>query len=249
MAPSGDVARQRPAQTAGMHNTLTPTHARPGPVPGSATGAHGAPAPLPIPWQPKPLSSARSGLRVLPDGRLHCWIEHATVRGVTPEMLCWWFQHLEGEITHHGVRTQRYRVWHPLDHVQVHYHARCPDGSIGPGAVLHLTEMLGANPAYTGAVRSRIVRLDAGGFGHRPRVHGLPLAAMDYTFEAVPGGTRYVNSLTVGLPSAWARPLNALIRRFVFNRARGEAWLRHNVEEVGQFEHFLPQLYADEAGR
>jgi hypothetical protein len=33
-----------------------------------------------------------------------------------------------------------------------------------------------------------------------------------------------------------------------FNAARGNAWLRHNIEEVGLFEHFLPDLYRQEAG-
>lgn len=204
-------------------------------------------APLPIAWHPKPECSARSGVDMLPDGRLHCWIEHETVRGVTPAMLLWWFQHLEGEVEHDGLRAERYRVWHPLDHVRARYARRLPGGRIGPGAVLHLTEMLGGRPEYLVDVHSRISRLDLGGFGHRPRLHGLPLAAMDCRFEAVPGGTRCRSSLTVGLSSRWARPLNALIRRFVFDAARGRAWVRHHIEEVGQFERFLPTLYAAEA--
>lgn len=205
--------------------------------------------PLAIPWQPKSVDSARWGVDTLPDGRVHCWIEHEVVRGVTPAMLAWWFRHLEGDIDFAGVRAPRYRVWHPRDHVQVHYHRRRPDGSVGPGAVLHLTEMLGARREYLVDVKSPIVRLDEGGFGHRPRLHGLPVAAMDYTFTAVPGGTRYVNSLTVGFKGAWARPLNALIRRLAFDEAHGRAWVRHNVEEVGQFERFLPPLYALEGPR
>lgn len=227
-----------------LHHPSHPAHGA-----AARNGVQADPAPLPIPWQPKPVHSARSGVDLLPDGRLHCWIEHATVRGITPAMLVWWFQHLEGEMLHHGVRAQRYRVWHPRDHVQVHYHARLPNGQVGPGAVLHITERLGGRADYEVDVLSEIVRLDEGGFGHRPRIHGLPLVAMDYVFAPAPGGTRYVNSLTVGLAGAWARPLNALIRRFVFNAARGRAWVQHNIEEVGQFEQFLPQLYAAEAGR
>lgn len=215
-------------------------------APAARSGDPRVPRPLPIAWAPKPVGSARSGVERLADGRVHCWIEHQTVRGVTPQMLVWWFQHLEGEFELDGVRAQRYRFWHPLDHVQVHYARRLPDGSVGPGAVLHITEMLGARPEYLVDVKSHIVRLDLGGFGHRPRLHGLPLAAMDYSFEAVPDGTRYRNSLTVGLAHPWARPLNALLRRFAFDEARGRAWIRHNIEEVGQLERFLPQLYAAE---
>ncbi|HLS57206.1 MAG TPA: hypothetical protein VK052_14100 [Zeimonas sp.] len=175
-----------------------------------------------------------------------CWIEHELLRGVTPSMLRWWFGHLEGEIAFEGVRAQRYRVWHPCDHIRVRYARRLPDGSVGVGAVIHITEMLGANPKHLVDVDTDIVRLDEGGFGHRPRFHGLRLAEMDYAFEAIDGGTLYRNSLTVGIARRWARPLNALLRRFAFDEARGRAWLRHNVEEVGQFERFLPALHARE---
>jgi len=33
----------------------------------------------------------------------------------------------------------------------------------------------------------------------------------------------------------------------IFSDLMGPAWLRHNVEEVGNFERFLPELYAREA--
>jgi hypothetical protein len=206
-----------------------------------------APRPLPIAWAPKPVASARSTVQVLPDGRLHCSIEHDVLQGITPSMLAWWFRHLEGEMEFEGGRWPRYRVWHPRDHVQVSYVRRLADGSVGVGAQLRIVEMMGANPRYRVDVLSDIVRLDEQGFGHRPRWRGLRIAAMDYRFEAVPGGTRFVNSLTVGLASWWARPLNGLIRRFVFDSARAHAWVRHNVEEVGQFERFLPGLFASEA--
>jgi len=49
--------------------------------------------------------------------------------------------------------------------------------------------------------------------------------------------------------AAWRRALSPLIRRFVFDEAHGIAWLRHNIEEVGMLEHFLPGLYRRETGR
>lgn len=199
-----------------------------------------------IPWNPKPVSSARSGIEVLPDGRLRCWIEHDILHGVTPPMLDWWFRHLEGDMDFAGQRLPRYHVWHPRDHVSVAYTRRLADGSIGVGSQLHIVEMFGGNPRHRVDALSNIVRLDEQGFGHRPQWHGLQVAAMDYSFEAVPGGTRYVNSLTTGFPSAWARPFNGLIRRFVFDTVRAKAWIRHNIEEVGQFESFLPALFAKE---
>lgn len=205
-----------------------------------------APEPLPIDWIKKPVESARSGVDVLPDGRIHCWIEHDTIRGVTPQMLAWWFRHLEGTVEVDGVKFTRYKVWHPVDHVAVEYAKKLPDGSVGPGAVLHITEMFGGRPEYLVDVFSEIKKLDETGFEHHPRLHGLNAVVMSYEFEPAADGTRYVNSLTVGFRGVLGKVLNPLIRRFMFDPERGAAWVKHNIEEVGNFELFLPRLYAAE---
>jgi DAPG hydrolase PhiG domain len=227
-----------------MNPNPNPTLPLPAAAPRSMPKPGTAPA---LDFQPKPVSSARSGMHTLPDGRLRCWIEHQRLQGITPKMLLWWFQHLEGEMDFQGQRLPRYRVWHPRDHVKLRYRRRCADGSIGVGAQIALTELLGANPRYRVNITTDIVRLDEGGFGHRPRLHGLRAAAMDYSFEAVPGGTLYKNSLVIGFSGRWARPLNGLLQRWFFDDAHGRAWIRHNIEEVGQFEQFLPGLYVAEA--
>jgi hypothetical protein len=72
---------------------------------------------------------------------------------------------------------------------------------------------------------------------------------MDYQFSETPDGTFYRNSLTIGAAGLLGRVVNPLIRRFAFDEARGRAWIRHNVEEVGNLESFLPQLYASEVPR
>jgi hypothetical protein len=160
-------------------------------------------------------------------------------------MLVWWFKHLEGDMKSQGRRLPRYRVWHPRDHVSIEYSRRKPDGSVGVGSYIHITEMLGANPDYLVDVHTEIVKLDETGFSHRPRVHGLQLAEMDYDFVETDEGTLYYNSLTVGVRGVLGRLVNPLIRRFAFDEARGHAWIKHNIEEVGNFESFLPELYAE----
>ena len=108
--------------------------------------------------------------------------------------------------------------------------------------------MLGANPDYLIDVHSEIVKLDEQGFAHRPRFHGLRLANMDYEFQQTDEGTLYRNSLTVGARGIVGKLVNSVIRTFMFDEARGRAWIKHNIEEVGNFEAFLPQLYASEGG-
>ena len=104
------------------------------------------PRPLFIKWLRKPVSSAKSGMETLSDGRLRCWIEHEIIQGVTPKMLVWWFSHLEGEVEIDGEKYNRYRVWHPEDHVFLEYAKRNDDGTFGVGSLIHLAEMLNANP-------------------------------------------------------------------------------------------------------
>ena len=214
----------------------------------SALPKRRSPEPLDIQWVCKPLESARYGFEILSDGRINCWIEHQLVRGVTPKMLVWWFKHLEGDMLYDGQRLNRYRVWHPRDHISIEYSRRNPDGTIGVGCVIHLTEMFGANPDYLMDVHTEITKLDEQGFAHRPRLHGLRLARMDYEFNAVESGTLYRTSLTVGAEGIVGWIVNPLIRMFAFDEARGRAWIKHNIEEEGNFESFLPQLYAAEVG-
>ncbi len=207
------------------------------------------PEPLRLPWALKPLGSALYGVEQRPDGRLCYWIRHDIIRGVTPRMLVWWFSHLEGDIEIEGRRINRYRAWHPYDHVHASYARRLADGSVGPGAVIRLREYLGGNPAYEVDITTEIEKLDEEGYIHNPVLHGISgLARMEYRFTRVAGGTLYENCLLVGGQSGWRRAITPLMQRFGFPHDRGIAWLRHNIEEVGQFEHFLPGLYRQETG-
>ncbi len=201
------------------------------------------PKPLEINWLRKPVESAKSGMEILPDGRLRCRIEHEIIRDVTPKMLVWWFSHLEGDVEIEGEKYNRYRVWHPEDHVFAEYAKRNSDGTIGVGSVIHMAEMLTANPKYLVHIYTEIKKLDETGYIHQPRIHGLKLAQMDYEFQEVSGGTLYKNSLTIGLKGVLGNILNPPIRRFIFDEKRGQAWIKHNIEEVGNFEFFLPKLF------
>lgn len=204
------------------------------------------PKPLKINWLCKPVSSAKSGMETLPDSRLRCWIEHEIIHGVTPKMLVWWFSHLEGEVEIEGKSYNRYRVWHPEDHVFLEYAKRNEDGTIGVGSVIHLAEMLNANPKYLVHIYTEIKKLDETGYIHHPSMHGLKIAQMDYEFAEVDDGTIYKNSLTIGFKGFLGKIFNPLIKKFIFDDERGKAWIRHNIEEVGNFEFFLPKLYETE---
>lgn len=148
----------------------------------------------------------------------------------------------EGEVEIHGRWLNRYRVWHPLDHVSARYVRRLPDGSIGPGARIHLVEILGRNPKYKVDVVTTIEKLDEEGFIHNPKSHGPRLARMEYAWREVAGGTLYKNSLVVPRDHGyWI--FRKVVVPLLFPEPKGRAWVKHNVEEVGMFENFLPDLY------
>ena len=212
-------------------------------LPGCTDAPH-IPAPRPVPWKMKGLASAKTRFEVLPDGRLFLGIRHDVLRGITPAMLVWWFQNLEGDLTVGGRTWPRYLVWHPVDHIAIRYARRLPDGSVGPGARIHIQEAFGGRPEYFVNVVSTIEKLDETGFVHVPRIAGVDLARMEYTFTPVKGGTLYENSMTVGPATPLARPLFNQVRPHVYPDDKARAWLLHNIEEVGNFEHFLPALDA-----
>ena len=204
------------------------------------------PAPRSVPWKMKDLSTAKTELRTLADGRLYLHIRHDVLRGVTPAMLVWWFSNLEGDIAIAGQKWPRYQIWHPVDHIAIRYARRRPDGTIGPGAQLHIREALGGRLDYLVDVVTTIEKLDQTGFVHSLQRLGRPMVRLEYAFTPVADGTVYENSITVG-PDNWLRPFfNLAIRPRVFPDDKARAWLKHNVEEVGNFEFFLPALYARE---
>jgi hypothetical protein len=208
------------------------------------------PEPIPIPWTMKPLSSAETTLDIDDQGRMRASIVHDVVHGVSPAMLVWWFRNMRGTIDIEGRPYPRYRVRHPRDHVEHRYLVTPPEGD-GVGSTFLIHEVLGRDRRYEINVRTDVVRLDEGGFAHRPRFHGISgLVRMDYEFQRVAGGTRYSNSITIGFDGPrWLRLANATMRRFAFDEAHARAWLVHNVEEVGNFEHFLPRLHGSEHGQ
>jgi DAPG hydrolase PhiG domain len=206
------------------------------------------PAPRPVSWRMKDLATAETELRILADGRLYLQIRHQVLHGVTPQMLVWWFSNLEGDIVVAGKKWPRYQIWHPVDHISIRYVRRRPDGGIGPGAKIHIREALGGRLDYLVDVVTTIEKLDDTGFVHGLRFFGLEVMRLEYTFTPVRDGTIYENSITFGPDRALLRPFfNAVIRPRLFSDDRARAWLKHNVEEVGNFEYFLPDLYASQA--
>lgn len=196
-----------------------------------------------LPWPLKPLESAKTSLRYDEFGRMVMHIRHDLLKGISPEMVAWWFGNIAGDMDIDGVRLNRYLVWHPLDHI--HWELARPgrDGRASAGAKFRIVEAFGRNPDCYIDVIDTVTRLDATGITLVAYKAGLQLSHLNHDFIAVAGGTQYVSTLTIGTTLAGLRAvLNPLIHNAIFTEAMGRAWLRHNVEEVGLLEHIIPRI-------
>ena len=119
------------------------------------------------------------------------------------------------------------------------------------GARFRIVEAFGRNPAYLVDSVEEVERLDEGGIVLTRRILGEEVFRLEHQFLYVPGeeATRYLSCMRLGTASLLGRAiLNRVVRQRIFPDTMGRAWLKHNVEEVGTFEQFLPGLYAREVG-
>ncbi|HMB23779.1 MAG TPA: hypothetical protein VKP08_13140 [Anaerolineales bacterium] len=214
--------------------------------------------PLSFNWEMKPLSSARTDIRVLANGQFELTISHDVIKGVTPAMLHWWFSRIDTIMEYQGQMYPRYRVWHPFDHIYYQDLSHAPDGTGSAGTRRHIVEAFGADTRYLTNIIDRVVHLDDKGIllsteqcgisiGLGSMLMPVPLgfSSLEHQFIPVSNGTRYESRLLIGVDSAMGkRFFNPVVRPLFIGYEMARAWLKHNVEEVGNFEFFLPALYA-----
>jgi hypothetical protein len=176
-----------------------------------------------------------------PHGRRRVTIVHQPLADVTAAMLLDWFTHLDGTMSYGDAIVDRYLAWHPLDHIRWELARPAPGGGAAEGARFRIVEAFGARPEYRVDVVDRVEKLDETGIRVVQRVAGVIVFQLEHTWSPGTDGTHYVSVLDVGARSALMMPVNrALVRRFPDHMVR--AWVKHNVEEVGQLEYLLPAL-------
>jgi hypothetical protein len=172
-------------------------------------------------------------------------------------MLRWWFCHIDDTMEYQGQTCHRYRIWHPFDHIHYRDLSRAGDGSGSASTRRHLVEVFGGNARYLVNIIDRVVHLDdqgillsteqAGisvGVGNLLVPVPLRLSSLEHQFIPVSSGTRYESRLLIGIDSKVGKYfVNPVIRPMIIGYKMARAWLKHNVEEVGNFEYFLPDLY------
>ena len=214
--------------------------------------------PLAFNWQMKPVSSARKAeIQILPNKQIELTISHDLIKGVTPQMLHWWFCRIDDTMQYNGQVYPRYRVWHPSDHIFYKDLSRTADGTGRAGTRRQIVEAFGGKKNFLVNIIDRVVHLDdkgillsteqsgiSLGFGSLLLPLPIQLSTLEHQFFAEPGGTRYESRLLIGLDSSFGKWfVNPIVRPAFIGYEMAKAWLKHNIEEVGNFEFFLPELY------
>jgi hypothetical protein len=200
--------------------------------------------PLPLLYPLRDVSTATTSIREFAHRRLRITIDHAPLDGVTPSMLLWWFSNIGGDMEYAGGTHPRYSVWHPLDHIRWQLAREAPSGGVAEGARFRIVEAMGRDLRFGIDTVDRVEKLDATGIRLVLRIAGAQFFQLEHTWSAGRGRTHYVSVMDVGARSVLGAPINRYLRSRVFVPGMAEAWLRHNIEEVGLLEHFLPGLYA-----
>jgi len=198
----------------------------------------------------KSADSARYGVEHLSGGRLRAWIEHDTIKGVTPEILRWWFENIDTWTRYNGSdftgpSVPVYRYWHPFDHIAVRWRRRVyVRGRLGPGSVIEIHEDIGGKHAVR--AKARASRFDDEAFNFDLLLGGLiRVGSLDHLYAEVEGGSSFYTEARVGVKvPIIGRLLNWVIRR-QFTEELLRDWIVHNIEESGETEKFVPALFEE----
>ena len=201
------------------------------------------PPPRPVLFPLRTVDTARARVQTLSRHRRRVTIDHQPLRGVTPEMLLWWFQNIGGVMQYGDVVMPNYFVWHPLDHIRWELARPAPGGGAREGARFRIVEAFQARPEFYVDTTDTVEKLDEAGIRLVRRIAGVPVLQLSHTWSACGGDTHYVSVLEVG--SRLFTLVNRYLTRHRFPMSMTQAWVVHNIEEVGLLEHILPAAYAD----
>lgn len=213
-------------------------------------------------WKLKSEPSVLWGQLKNKTGQLCVVLNHALLRGVTSEMIAWWFQHftkLKVTLTdvegYEQKQVPAYWLWHPSDHIEARLKGKLgKDDTPIAGAKIQIKETMqykkyGFKYPVDNELSIFYCEHDGWGMGKKIPLVGKMLClrisfkdvyeagkiiGVHYHYEVV-AGTNKQNFIT-----------SILNQKIVgqFTAEFWEAWITHNVIEVGTFENFLPALFS-----
>ena len=205
------------------------------------------PRPRPVLFPLRSADTATTTVQPLSRHRRRVTIDHQPLRGVTPEMVLWWFQNIGGTMSYGDAVVPNYLAWHPVDHIRWELARPAPGGGAREGARFRIIEAFQGRPEFYIDTTETVERLDATGIRLVRRLAGVPVLQLSHTWSAGEGHTHYVSVLEIGSNAALLTPVNRYLTERRFPMSMTRAWLVHNIEEVGVLEHILPGAYAARA--
>ena len=181
-------------------------------------------------------SSARVETRWIGSSQFEQKIVHAPLYGVTREMLYWWMHHIGDQVEWKGSHVKADRLWHPADHIDW----TC-DGPVRAGCKFRIVEAFQREARFHGDRIFDVPKLDLSGFRIESGFAGFAKISVDEDWEDVPGGVRWTNTMRIATSFRLLAPLVWLVRHM--KRANLDAWIKHNIEEVGFIPEFLPHIW------
>ncbi len=206
-------------------------------------------APRKLPWVLPDHRLAVKQVSYGPGGMIEVDVEHPLLRGISPEMVAWFYRQLPiSTVAYRGTTYPLYHFFHPSEHGTIWVVEPASDGSsgMGQGAIVARNEWFGP---YDSRGSARLVSFSASGMVAEASVAGIRFARIEHHFSAAQGGTRYRLQALIGSDLPLVGPLfNIYLRKRIYHRAMINEWLRHQVEEVSSLPFFLPQIYAQRNG-
>jgi hypothetical protein len=213
-------------------------------------------------WDLKPTASTLFDIHQKPNAQFCVVLNHSLLRGVTSEMIHWWFLNfpnlrvrLENVPDYQEKTVPGYLLWHPYDHCSATLKGKLgPDGTSQPGAKIHIKEVMqyktyGLKYPVDTALSIFYCAGDGWAMGKVVPLLGKVMCLRIHFKDVFEGdqivGVHYHYEVVIG-----ASANNPLARAFnrkltsKFSPEFFEAWQLHNTIEVGTFENFLPALYA-----
>lgn len=187
------------------------------------------------------------------NGCLYARVQHDDVKGVTPEMVKWFFEHL-GCCTNwngkdfNGPQVSLYHLWHHRDHVAVTPLTNNGDkqnfGFLeGAQSRIHeLTNEVNDVVYY----EMETVKLDEHEFTFNVMKSGKPTGHVKHVYEPTKDGkgvTFFVET-KVGMDNN--KLFNKTVVPKLYNKDSGMQWIAHNIQETGRLEDVVPTLYANQ---
>ncbi|MEM9739949.1 MAG: hypothetical protein AAF829_08765 [Pseudomonadota bacterium] len=212
-------------------------------------------------WDLKPTESTLFDIHQRPNGQFCVVLNHSLLRGVTSEMIHWWFLNfpnlrvkLVDIAGYEGQTVPAYLLWHPSDHCSAKLLGTLgPKGTSQAGAKIHIQETMryktyGWKYPVDTALDIFYCAPDGWAMGRSVPLLGKVMCLRIHFRDVLEAGgvigVHYHYEVVIG--ASGNNPIARALNKKITSEYSPEffaAWQLHNSIEVGTFENFLPALY------